>query len=94
MDNYKLLHTSIAHGDMLCEDDGVEKVNVTDYKSIIESLMFLTNTKPNVAHVITCFLYMSEPFRIQMKIVKHILKYVKGTIDLGIHYFTKRWCLF
>lgn len=46
IDNCKQVATPIVE---LCKDDGEKKVNVTNYKSVVGSLMFLTNNRPNIA---------------------------------------------
>jgi len=33
------------HDELLCKDDGVDKIIVIDYMILVESLMFLINTK-------------------------------------------------
>lgn len=63
MDNCKPILTPIAHGELLYKDDGAEKANVTNYRSIVGSLMFLTNTRRDIAHIFSLLSrYMSDPF--------------------------------
>jgi len=88
MDGCKLVPTPIAHGELICKDDKAEKVNVTNYRSIVGSLMFLTNNKPDIAYDISFVSrYMSEPSSLHLKATKRILRYVKGVVVFGIHYF-------
>ena len=87
MESCKPLPTPIAHGELLCKDDGGVRVNVTTYRSIVGSLMFLTNTRPKIAFATSLVSrYMGDPFESHMKAAKRILRYVQGIIDLGIHY--------
>jgi hypothetical protein len=87
----KLASTPTAHGIVLCRDDGVEIVDETTYKSIVGSLMFLTHTRPDISYsVFLISRYMTEPSEIHMKATKRILRYVKGTLNFGIHYYTSK----
>lgn len=85
----KPISTLITHGVVLCRDDGVEIIDEATYKRIVGILMFLTHTRPNIAYSISLVSrYMIEPSKIHIKVGKRILKYVKGTINFGIHYYT------
>lgn len=68
MDNFKLVPTPIAHGELLYKGDGADIVHVDSHM----------------------FRYMNEPFALHLKVAKRILRYVKGTVDFGIHYFTSK----
>lgn len=41
----KPISTAIAHGVVLCRENGAEKEDETTYISIVGSLMFVTHTK-------------------------------------------------
>lgn len=59
--------------------------------------MVFTNTRPNIAHVVSLISkYMNEPSQIHLKATKKILRYVKGNLDFGNHYYTtkERACWF
>ena len=59
------------------------------YRSIVGSLMFLTHTRPDIAYSVSLVpRYMAKPSEIHMKACKIIERYVKGTLNFGIHYFT------
>jgi hypothetical protein len=78
--------TPTSHGIVLCRDDGVDIVNEATYKSIVGSLMFLTHKRPDIAYSVSLVSrYMTEPSQIHMKEAKRILRYVKGTLNFGIH---------
>jgi len=87
MESCKPLPTPISHGELLCKDEGGVRVNVTTYKSIVGSLMFLTNTRPNIAFTTSLVSrYISDPFDSHMKEAKRIMRYVEGTTNFCIHY--------
>ena len=62
-------------------------VDSTLYKSIIGSLRYLVNTRPGLSYSVGVMSrYMEAPTMVHMEAVKQILRYVKGTIDIGCHY--------
>lgn len=68
---------------------GAEKVNKTNYRSIVGSLMFLCNTRSDICYAVSlCSRYMADPSYLHLKAAKRILRYVCGTVNFGIHYFS------
>jgi hypothetical protein len=64
-----------------------EKVNPTIYRQLIGCLMYLTNTRPNICFVVnTLSQYMVDPRKVHWTAAKHILRYLKGTIEYGLQY--------
>ena len=60
----------------------------TLYKQLIGSLLYLTNSRPDLSYVMSVFSrFMQEPHELHWKETKRTLHYLKGTIELGIHYF-------
>jgi len=50
--------------------------------------MFLTNTRPDIQYAVSLVLrYMVDPSELHLQAAKRILRYVKGIVDYGIHYF-------
>ena len=87
MENCTSVEIPIAHGEDLCKEDGKPKVNKKEYRSIVGSLMFLTNTRSYLQFSVSLMeRYMSDPSIAHLNAAKGILRYVKGTIDYGIHY--------
>ena len=71
----------------LLDDDSLELVDVTQYKEIIGSLMYLTNTRPNICFAVnTLNQYLVQPRRVHLIVAKHVMRYLKGTTDLGCYY--------
>ena len=69
------------------DDASSELVDVTLYKEIIGSLMYLTNTRPNICFVVnTLSQYLVEPRHVHLVGAKHVMRYLKGTIDYGLSY--------
>ena len=71
----------------LLVDASLELVDVTLYTHMIGSLMYLTNTRPNICFVVnTLSQYLVEPRHVHLIVAKHVMRYLKGTIDYGLHY--------
>ena len=71
----------------LLADDSSELVDVTQYRQIIGSLMYLTNTRPDICFVVnTLSQYLVQPRQVHMVVAKHVMRYLKGTIDFGLYY--------
>ena len=71
----------------LSRSDPSPPVNATLYRQLIGSLIYLTYTRPDISFVVSylsCF--MQEPKICHCKATKRILRYLKGTIDLGLEF--------
>ena len=57
---------------------------MNQYRHIIGSLMYLTNTRPDI-----CFVgnilnqYLVKPIRVHLIDAKHVMRYLKGMINMG-----------
>jgi hypothetical protein len=57
-----------------------------DYRSIVGALQYLTLTRPDISYdVLQVCLYMHMPREPHLALIKRILRYVKGTLDYGLH---------
>jgi protein associated with RNAse G/E len=71
----------------LLSDTSSETVDVTLYRQMIRSLMYLKNTRPDICFAVnTLSQYMVEPRHVHLVVEKHVLRYLKGTIDYGLRY--------
>nr|GEZ41726.1 hypothetical protein [Tanacetum cinerariifolium] len=62
-------------------------VDLTDYRSMIRSLMYVTSNRPDIMFATcTCARYKENPNEHQVSVVKRIFRYIKGTINLGLWY--------
>ncbi|CAM8923254.1 unnamed protein product [Rhodiola kirilowii] len=63
------------------------KVDQTLYKSMIGSLLYLTASRPDIAHAVgVCARYQANPKESHLMNVKRIIRYVCGTTDYGLWY--------
>jgi hypothetical protein len=71
----------------LLVDTSSKLVDATLYKQIIGSLMYLTNTRPDICFVLnTLSRYLVEPRRVHLVVAKYVMRYLKGTLDFGLYY--------
>ena len=67
----------------LLANDLSELVDVTHYRQIIGSLMYLTNTRPDICFVVnTLSQYLVQPRWVHLVAAKHVMR----TIDFGQYY--------
>ena len=55
-------------------------VDATMYHQMIGSLMYLTNTRPDICFVVNTLRH------VHLLVAKHVVRYLKGTVDYGIKY--------
>ena len=49
--------------------------------------MYLTNTRPDICFALnTLSQYLVQPRRVHLVTAKHVMRYLKGTIDFGLYY--------
>ena len=67
-----------------------ELCNIDDYQSAVGALLYLaTRSRPDIAYsVSTVSKYSSNPSKSHWQAVKRIFRYLKGTKELGILYFS------
>ena len=54
---------------------------------MVGKLIFLTHTRPDIAFAVSLVAqYMQNPHQMHLHAVKTIIRYLKGTISLGLHY--------
>jgi hypothetical protein len=71
----------------LDSDPDGKPVNITLYRGMVGSLMYLTASRPDIMFsTCLCARYQSNPKESHMLAVKRILKYLKGVPSLGLWY--------
>ena len=76
----KAMTTPMASNLKLLSDSSSEAVDATMYRQMIGSLMYLTNTRPNI-----CFT-MNTLRHVHLMVAKHAVRYLKGIVDYGLKY--------
>ena len=64
----------------LLSDVSSESIDATMYPQMIGSLIYLTNRRPDIC------IAMNTLRHDHMMVTKHILRYLRGTIDYGLKY--------
>ncbi|GJR34671.1 retrovirus-related pol polyprotein from transposon TNT 1-94 [Tanacetum coccineum] len=87
IENCDSISTSVTTKPKLDADLSGIPVDQTKYCSMIESLMYLTASRPDVV-LEMCFLarYQARPTEKHLKEVKRIFRYLKKTIHMGLWY--------
>jgi hypothetical protein len=75
----------------LSKSSTCKHVDSTLYRSIIGSLRYLTHTRPDITYAVgIASRFMEKPASDHLAVVKHILRYVKGTQSFGCFFRKKR----
>ena len=87
----KAMTTPMASNLNLLSDASSESVNAMMYCQMIGSLMYLMNTRPDIFFVVNTLIhFLIDPRHIHLIAAKHILRYLKGTVDYGLKYETNQ----
>lgn len=80
-------HTPMEHRLQLIKGDTGGGIDVTKYRSVVGSLRYLCNTRPDITHAVGIVSrHMEAPGAPQWAAVKQILRYVRGTSGYGCCY--------
>ena len=80
-DGLQGMTTPMAPNLKLLSDASSEKVDATMYRQMIGSLMYLTNTRPDICFAMnTLSQFLTDLRHVHLIAAKHILRYLKGTI--------------
>jgi hypothetical protein len=83
----KSMNTPMEAKLKLLVDTSSELIDATLYKQIIGSMMYLTNMKPDICFAVnTLSQFLIEPRHVHLVATKHVMRYLKGTIDYGLSY--------
>ncbi|KAJ9551482.1 hypothetical protein OSB04_015527 [Centaurea solstitialis] len=87
LENAKIMKTPMSPSCAVDSDPDGTVVDVTTYRGMIGSLMYLTASRPDIMFLTClCARYQSMPKVSHLKAVKRIFRYLKGTINLGLWY--------
>ena len=81
----KSMTTPMTTNLKLFGDTTSERVDATLYRQMIGSLMYLTNTRPDICFAVnTLSQYMVDPRQVHLVMAKNVLRYLKGAMDYGL----------
>ena len=69
------------------KDENGKSVDPTLYRNMIGTLLYLTASRPDIMYAVCiCARYQNNPKESHLTCVKRIIKYIKGTLNLGLWY--------
>ena len=79
---------TIAGQELTLVDNSAEDCDATAYRSLVGKLLFAANTvRSDISYIVGVLSrYLKEPKEVHYKAAKRVLRYLKGTKDLGIRY--------
>ncbi|RVW28606.1 Retrovirus-related Pol polyprotein from transposon RE1 [Vitis vinifera] len=87
MEEGKTMKTPMSSSIKLDKDEKGKSVNSTMYRDMIVSLLYLTASRPDIMYSIClCARFQSCPKESHLSAIKRILRYLKGTMDIGLWY--------
>ena len=64
-------------------------IDPTMYRQLIGSLMYMTNTSPDICFIVNSLnQFMCEPRQIHWIAAKHVLRYLRRTVGYGLRFRT------
>jgi hypothetical protein len=83
----KSMNTHMEMKLKLLIDTSSKLIDAMLYRQIIGSLMYLTNTRPDICFdVNTLSQFLVEPRHVHVVVAKHVMRYPKGTLDCRLSY--------
>nr|KYP55970.1 Retrovirus-related Pol polyprotein from transposon TNT 1-94 [Cajanus cajan] len=87
MEDCNPVSTPMEPGTKLSKFDGGERANSGRFRSLVGSLRYLTSTRPDLMlSVGITSKFMEDPSYTHWKALKRILRYVRGSLSLGLFY--------
>ncbi|XP_050915891.1 secreted RxLR effector protein 161-like [Lathyrus oleraceus] len=87
MDACKDIDTPMGSGTYLDQDESKTPIDITKYRGMIGSLLYITTSRPDIMFsVCLCARFQAPPKEFHLSDVKRIMKYLKGTFNVGLWY--------
>ncbi|KAL6337946.1 hypothetical protein AAG906_005411 [Vitis piasezkii] len=87
MEEAKVMKTPMSPSIKLDMDEKGKSIDSTMYRGMIGSLLYLTASRPDIMYsVCLCARFQSCPKESHLSVVKRILRYLKGTMNIGLWY--------
>ncbi|RVW71171.1 Retrovirus-related Pol polyprotein from transposon RE1 [Vitis vinifera] len=92
MEEAKVMKTPMSSSIKLDMDEKGKSIDSTMYRGMIGSLLYLTASRPDIMYsVCLCARFQSCPKESHLSAVKRILRYLKGTMNIGLWTLTCPW---
>ncbi|GJX35118.1 retrovirus-related pol polyprotein from transposon TNT 1-94 [Tanacetum coccineum] len=87
MESSDPVDTPMVEKSKLDEDTQGKAVDPTHYRGMIDTLMYLTASRPDLTFVVCmCARYQAKPTEKHLHAIKRIFKYLRGTVNRGLWY--------
>ncbi|KAK8936156.1 hypothetical protein KSP39_PZI014125 [Platanthera zijinensis] len=87
MESSSTMRTPMGTSMPICKDEAGKPVDESLYRGIVGSLLYLTASRPDIMYATcVCARYQACPKESHYTAVKRILRYLKGTPNLGLWY--------
>uniref|UniRef100_A0A3Q7XZQ9 Uncharacterized protein LOC113786557 n=1 Tax=Cicer arietinum TaxID=3827 RepID=A0A3Q7XZQ9_CICAR len=87
IENCKESTTPMGSGTYVDKDASGISIDISKYRGMIGSLLYLTASRPNIMFsVCLCARFQADPKESHLVAVKRIMKYLKGTTNVGLWY--------
>ncbi|GKD10725.1 retrovirus-related pol polyprotein from transposon TNT 1-94, partial [Tanacetum coccineum] len=81
------MDTPMVEKSKLDEDTQGKAVNPTHYHGMVDTLMYLTSSRPDLVYVVyMCAQYQAQPTEKHLHAVKRIFQYLRGIVNRGLWY--------
>ncbi|XP_024974794.1 uncharacterized protein LOC112512898 [Cynara cardunculus var. scolymus] len=91
MENCKPVATPADTGSKLSASAGNPVVDPTAYRKLVGALQYLTFTRPDITYAVQQIcLFMHAPREPHMNALKRIIRYLQGTVQLGLQLYSSR----
>jgi hypothetical protein len=90
LEDCKPISTPMTVGCKVSKDDESKAIDPKHYRSMIESLLYVTTSRLDVKKAVGMVgRFQEAPKEIHVQAIKMIFRYLKGTIDIGLWYPSK-----
>ncbi|GJX98785.1 retrovirus-related pol polyprotein from transposon TNT 1-94 [Tanacetum coccineum] len=87
MDTSDPVDTPMVDRSRLDEDPLGITVDQTRFRGMVDSLMYLTASRPDIVFVVCmCARYQAKPIKKHLEAIKRVFQYLRGTINMGLWY--------
>ncbi|GJZ35052.1 hypothetical protein Tco_0580869 [Tanacetum coccineum] len=87
MESSNPLDTPMVEKSKLDEDTQGKSVDLTHYRGMVGTLMYLTTSRPDLTFAVCmCARYHAKPTEKHLHAIKRIFKYLRGTVNRGLWY--------
>ena len=81
------MSTPMGSGTYVDQDELGVSIDITKYRGMIGSLLYLTTSRPDIMVSVCLFArFQANPKESHLTAVKRIMKYLKGTTNVGLWY--------